>query len=90
MMVNGYIKLLSVFILTFFIFIVMFMIYYTSSGKSNNTGTSVHYKRRYTITSDMDIAMLIPTTTRNIKSPKVNRSIIDNSKCFVKDLYPST
>ena len=51
----------------------MFMIYYTSSGKSNNTGTSVHYKRRDTITLDMDIAMLIPTTTRNMKSPKLEK-----------------
>ena len=73
MMVKGYIKLLSVFILTFFIFIVMFMMYYTSSGKSNITGTRLHYKRRDTITLDMDIAILIPTTTRKMKSPKLEK-----------------
>jgi len=49
------------------------MIYYTSSGKWNLTGTSLHYNRRYTITSNMDIAILIPTTTRNIKSPKLEK-----------------
>jgi hypothetical protein len=46
-------KLLSIFMLTFFIYIAMFMIYYTSSGTSNLTGTSVHwhyieYGHRYT------------------------------------------
>ena len=68
MMVKGYIKLLSV-----FMFIVICMIYYTSSGIYNLTGTSVHYTRRYTITSDIDIAILIPTTTRTMKSPKLEK-----------------
>ena len=49
------------------------MIYYTSSLKWNLTGTSLHYNRHYTITSKMDIAILIPTTTRNIKSPKLEK-----------------
>ena len=53
--------------------ILMFMIYYTSSLKWNLTGTSVHHNRRYTITSNMDIAILIPTTTRNITSPKLEK-----------------
>ena len=68
MMVKGYIKLLSV-----FMFIVICMIYYTFSGIYNLTGTSVHYTRRYTITSDIDIAILIPTTTRTMKSPKLEK-----------------
>ena len=66
-------KLLLIFMLTFFIYIAMFMIYYTSSGTSNLTGTSVHIKRRYDITPNMDIAILIATTTRNIKSPKLEK-----------------
>jgi hypothetical protein len=59
--------------LTFFIYIAMFMIYYTSSGTTNITGTSVHFKRRYDIISNMDIAILIATTTRNIKSPNLEK-----------------
>ena len=51
----------------------MFMIYYTSSGTSNLTGTSAQFKRRYGITSNMDIAILIAITTRNIKSPKLEK-----------------
>jgi len=59
--------------LTFFISIVMFMIYYTSSGNVNLTGTSVHYGSRRIITSKMNIAILIPTTTRTIKSPTLDK-----------------
>ena len=59
----------------------MFMIYYASSGTSNLTGTSVHYNRRYVITSNMDIAMLIATTTRNIKLPKLEK-IVSNEILF--------
>jgi hypothetical protein len=75
MIVKRSMKLLSIFMLTFFIYIAMFMIYYTSSGTSNLTGTSVHFKRRYGITSNMDIAILIATTTRNIKSPKLEKCL---------------
>jgi hypothetical protein len=49
------------------------MMYYTSSGKFNITGTRLHYKRRDTITLDMDIAIFIPTTTRKMKSPKLEK-----------------
>jgi hypothetical protein len=49
MIVKRSMKLLSIFMLTFFIYIVMFMIYFTSSGTSNLTGTSVH-NTYYTIT----------------------------------------
>ena len=67
MIVKRSMKLLSIFMLTFFIYIAMFMIYYTSSETSNLTGTSVHYNRRYVITSKKDIDIRIATTTRNIK-----------------------
>ena len=59
--------------LTFFINITMFMIYYTSSGNVNRTGTVVHNGSRRIITSKMNIAILIPTTTRTIKSPTLEK-----------------
>lgn len=55
-----YIKLLSIFMFTFFICGFLCMIYYTLSSD-----------RRRNITSKMNIAILIPTTTRTIKSPKL-------------------
>jgi hypothetical protein len=60
------------------------MMYYTSSGKSNITGTRLHYKRRDTITLDMDIAILIPTTTRKMKSPKLEKLRLfgQNKSCY--------
>lgn len=71
MIVERILKILSICMLTFFIYSVVFMIYYTPSRTAKHNRTSVHYNRRYTITSNIDIAILIPTTTRTIKSPKL-------------------
>jgi hypothetical protein len=64
---------MKLFMLTCFIYMIMCVIYYTFSRTSNLTGSSVHYNTRYIITSNMDIAIIIPTTTRNIKSPKLEK-----------------
>ena len=72
MIVKGFIKQLSKLMLTLFISSVMFMIYYTYSGNSNLIGTILHYGSRRIITSKMNIAILMPTTTRNITSPKLD------------------
>ena len=73
MVVKGYIKLWSIFMLTFFISIVTLLVYYAYYVKSNLTGTSVDYGSRRIITSKMNIAILIPTTTRTIKSPTLEK-----------------
>ena len=69
MILKGFIKHSSKCMLTLFISSVVFMIYYTYSGNSNLIGTSgsSQFKK-----SKMNIAILIPTTTRNVKSPKLD------------------